>query len=124
MPDRFGGIAVAAASMAVEAVGQILLWTASGPATALVGAALVGAGCSLVFPSLGVEAFCRVPPESRGIAVGAFAGFQDVAIGLTGPLLGAAAAASRPATVFLVGSLAAIAGTLVASSLRRDVHAS
>ncbi len=119
LPDRFGGVAVAAASLATEAVGQTVLWSAPGPATALVGAALTGVGCSLVFPSLGVEAFRRVPPESRGIAVGAFAGFQDVAIGLTGPLLGSVAAASRPGTVFLVGALAAFAGTLVASRLQR-----
>jgi hypothetical protein len=69
--------------------------------------------------SLGVEAFRRVPPEGRGIAVGAFAGFQDVAIGLTGPLLGSVAAASAPGTAFLVGGLAAVLGTLVASGLRR-----
>ena len=120
LPDRFGGLVVAAVSMSVEAFGQILLWAAPGPAVALVGAALTGLGCSLVFPSLGVEAFRRVPPESRGIAVGAFAGFQDVAIGLTGPMLGGVAAASRPSLVFLVGSLAAVLGTVIASGLRRN----
>ena len=118
LPDRFGGVAVATASMTVEALGQVILWSAPGPATAFVGAGLTGLGCSLVFPSLGVEAFRRVPPESRGIAVGAFAGFQDVAIGLTGPLLGGVAAASRPHSVFLVGSVAAAAGVLIASGLR------
>ena len=118
LPDRFGGVAVAAASMAVEAVGQAVLWSAPGPAAAFVGAGLTGLGCSLVFPSLGVEAFRRVPPDSRGIAVGAFAGFQDVAIGLTGPLLGSVAAASRPQAVFLIGGLAAAAGVLIAAGLR------
>ena len=121
LPDRMGGIAVAAVSMALEAIGQILLWTAPGPGVAFVGASLTGIGCSLVFPSLGVEAFRRVPPESRGIAVGAFAGFQDVAIGLTGPLLGSVAAVSRPATVFLIGALAAVVGCLIAARLRRDM---
>ena len=120
LPDKVGGVTVAAASMAVEALGQILLWTAPGPGVAFVGASLTGVGCSLVFPSLGVEAFRRVPPESRGIAVGAFAGFQDVAIGLTGPLLGSVAAASRPSTVFLVGAFAAVVGCLIAMRLRRD----
>ena len=51
------------------------------------------------------------------IAVGAFAGFQDVAIGLTGPLLGGVAAAFAPASVFLVGTAAAVVGALVASKL-------
>ena len=42
LPDRLGAIPVALVSMAVEAVGQYLLWTASNPATALAGAFLTG----------------------------------------------------------------------------------
>ncbi len=118
LPDRFGGATVAALSMTVEALGQILLWLAPEPTLAFVGAGLTGLGCSLVFPSLGVEAFRRIPPESQGIAIGAFAGFQDVAIGLTGPLLGGVAAAFQPASVFLIGTLAAVVGALIASRLR------
>ncbi len=102
----------------MEAAGQLLLWGAPSPAFALVGAALTGGGCSLVFPSLGVEAFRRVPPEQRGIAVGIFAAFQDLAIGATGPLLGTVAAESGSSAVFLVGALAATAGAVAAARLR------
>ena len=119
LPDRFGGLAVATASLAVEGVGQALLWLAPGPGLALVGAGLTGVGCSLVFPSLGVEAFRRVPPESRGIAVGAFAAFQDVAIGATGPVLGTLAALSQPAMVFFAGAVAAALGFVLALRLAR-----
>ena len=118
LPDRLGGTRIAAASMALEAVGQTLLWSAPSPAAALVGAALTGAGCSLIFPSLGIEAFRRVPSEQRGITVGVFAAFQDLAIGSTGPILGTVAAESGTATVFLLGALAASAGAAAAARLR------
>ena len=119
LPDRLGGVVVAAASMVAEAAGQGLLWLAPGPAWAFLGAGLTGVGCSLVFPSLGIEALRRVSDESRGIAIGGFAAFQDLAIGITGPILGVVAASDRPATVFLFGAGAAAAGALTTLSLRR-----
>ncbi len=118
LPDRVGGVLVAAGSLAVEGVGQLLLWLAPGPAVALAGAGLTGMGCSLLFPALGIEAFRRVPPEARGLAVATFAAFQDVAIGTTGPLLGAVATLTHPSAVFAAGALAAAGGLLVALRLR------
>lgn len=117
-PDRLGGRKVAALCMAVEAVAQMILWRAGSPAMAFLGAGLTGAGCSLVFPALGVEAVRQVAPENRGVALGAFSAFQDLAIGSTGPVLGSLAALLGPPVVFLVGGFAALAGIAASLAMR------
>ncbi|HEY4922924.1 MAG TPA: MFS transporter [Roseiarcus sp.] len=109
LPDRFGGAKVAACSLAVETLGQALLWMAPIPSLAIAGATLTGIGVSLVFPAMGVEATRRVPPEQRGRAVGNFIAFFDVAIGLTGPALGLAVGRLGYPSAFLIGAGATLA---------------
>jgi len=117
LPDRFGGARVAVASAAVAALGQLGLWLATGGAMAVAAAALTGFGFSLAFPSFGVEAIRRVPPQHRGVALGAYTACFDAAMGLGVPLLGAIVGRSGERAAFAVGALASLASLVIAIAL-------
>ena len=120
LPDRIGGLPVAIGSLAVEAIGQVMIWSATDPIVALVGAFLTGLGCAMVFPAMGREVVHLVEPHLRGTALGGFTAFQDLAYGLTGPLAGLVADRAGYDSVFLIGAAAATAGLLIALCLRRS----
>jgi MFS family permease len=115
--DAIGGAKVALVFALVEAVGQALIWLAVRPEMALAGAALTGFGFSLVYPGFGVEAVRRVPAQSRGLAMGAYTAFLDLAQGLASPALGLIATGARLNSVFLVSALTVLCAALVASWL-------
>lgn len=119
LPDRVGGLPVAIGSLAVESIGQALVWSAPNPIRALVGAFLTGLGCSMIFPAMGREVVHLVKPHLRGTALGGFTAFQDLAYGLTGPLAGLLADPAGYGGVFLIGGAAAAAGLLIALCVRR-----
>jgi MFS family permease len=114
LPDRLGGARVALVCVLIEAVGQALIWFARGPSLALVGAVLTGFGYSLVYPGLGVEAVRRAPPESRGLAMGTYTAFLDLALGTASPLLGLVASGAGLGAVFLVSTLVVLCAGAVA----------
>lgn len=117
LPDRLGGARVALACVLVEALGQGLIWGADGAALAAAGAALTGLGYSLAFPAFGVEAVRRAPAQARGVAMGAYVAFLDLALGLTGPAAGLVAGAAGVASVYLAGAAAVASSLLVALHL-------
>jgi len=95
----------------------LLIWGADTAALAYLGAALTGFGYSLAFPGFGVEAVRRAPPQSRGVAMGAYVAFLDIALGITGPALGAVAGAWNMGAVYLAGAVAVGLSLLVAVGL-------
>ncbi|GGX35936.1 UPF0226 protein YfcJ [Pigmentiphaga litoralis] len=120
LPDKMGGMTVGAVSVAIEMAGQLLLWQADTATLAFLGTLLTGIGFSLVFPSMGVEAMARVPAHARGVAVGSFLAFVDVASGLTGPVVGLVIGLYGYQASFIAGAAAcAIAILLMASGRRR-----
>ncbi|MGC1779271.1 MAG: arabinose transporter [Xanthobacteraceae bacterium] len=116
-PDRLGGARVALVCVAIEATGLALIWLAGSAAAAAAGAALAGFGYSLVYPGLGVEAVRRAPPQSRGLAMGAYTVFLDVALGFGSPALGLVAGRFGLDAVFLAATLAVLATAAVAVRL-------
>lgn len=118
LPDRIGGLNIAMVSLAIELAGQILIWSSYTPGLALAGALLTGIGCSLIFPAMGREVVHLVEPHLRGTALGGFSAFQDLAYGLTGPLVGLIADRSGYSNVFLIGALASATGLTIAVILR------
>src|SRR5437867_1266859 len=116
VPDRMGGVRVALFCMLIEAAGLALVWRASGSTAALVGVTLTGLGYSLVYPGLGVEAVRLAPPQSRGVVMGTYTAFLDLALGLASPTLGWLADAGGLSLVFLVSGVV-VAGTAVLGTL-------
>lgn len=120
LPDRLGGARVAAIFVAVEAAGLMLIWLASGTVLATVGTGLTGLGYSLVYPGLGAEAVRHLPASSRGLAMGLYTVFLDVALGFGSPALGLVAASAGLQFVFLAVAAAALPALAIALLLRRQ----
>jgi MFS family permease len=119
IPDRLGGAKVALVCLFVEAAGLTLIWLAPVQWVAAAGAALTGFGYSLVYPGFGVEAVRRAPPDSRGVAMGAYTVFLDVALGFGSPALGLIAGWAGFGAVFLASAVFVIVAVGLAVLLIR-----
>ncbi|WP_240697501.1 MFS transporter [Sphingomonas desiccabilis] len=114
------GLRIAARSLALEIGGLLLICLSNDPASAVAGAAITGFGFAMIFPALGVLVIERVPPQSRGAAIGAFALFVDLALGLAGPLAGALAERSTFAAPFAAAAVCALLALCLVQWLRRS----
>ena len=83
----------------------------------MAGAVLAGSGFALVYPGLGVEAVRRTPPRSRGLAMGAYTAFLDLALGLANPALGLVASGAGLGAVYLVSTLVVLCAAAIAARL-------
>ncbi len=119
VPDRAAGPGVALFVLGVETLGQLLIWVAPHPAVAMLGAAMTGAGLSLMFPLLGVPMVRRIPPANRGAAIGAYNAFMDVSLAVAGPIAGVVAGNFGLPFVFGLGTVCAAAAMPLAIATYR-----
>jgi MFS family permease len=118
-PDKVGGARVALVCVVIEAIGQGMIWLAPSPALVFVGAGVTGIGYSLVYPGFGLEAVRLAPPEAKGLAMGAFTAFLDLALGVANPALGLVANATGLRSVFLISTITVVSAVFVAMQLLR-----
>jgi MFS family permease len=85
--DRFGARTVATFLLALSVAGLCAVWLAPHPYVALVGFALMGAGCSAVYP-LAVSAAAQMIDRPAHLNVAALAQMSFVVFFLAPPLLG------------------------------------
>lgn len=125
MIDYYGGFQVTMVCLALESAAMVLLWRASAPWMAFVGAALTGFGFSLVYPALGTETVACISESNRGSALAVFSGFADVSFFLTGPIAGAVIGAFGYASVFVYALACVMAALGIVVMLRfAQKHAS
>lgn len=107
LPDLFGARRTALGAGLVQGLGLIAIGAAQSLPAALAAAALMGAGMSLLFPSLALLVVDRVDPARRGAAMGAFTAFFDLGVGLGAPFAGLVASwtGAYPPAFYVGGSL-------------------
>ena len=117
---RRGGVFVAITSLLVEAMGLMVIGIFPSHACALAGAALTGAGFSLLFPALGVLAVDRAGPYNRGAALSAYSIFLDLAIACSGFTLGPIIEFSGYRAMFLSSAGCCLLGAVISFMLKRS----
>lgn len=117
---RRGGVFVAIISLLVEAVGLTIIGIFPSHYMALLGAALTGAGFSLLFPALGVLAVNKAGPSNRGAALSAYSIFLDLAIACSGFTLGPLIEFSGYAAMFLASATCCLIGAAISYLLQRS----
>lgn len=118
LPDRFGGARTAMISIIIHSAGLALIWLSSYAWLAFVGSAMAGFGYALVYPGFGMEAVARTPADVRGLAMGIYTAFIDLALGLLAPLLGLIANVIGLGRIFLITALLALCAVPIAMWLR------
>lgn len=114
LPDIVGPRRTALGAGLVQGLGLIGVGAAQSLPAALVAAAVMGTGMSLLFPSLALLVVDRVEPARRGAAMGAFTAFFDLGVGLGAPFAGLVASwTGEYPPAFYVGGTLCLIGALL-----------
>jgi MFS family permease len=117
LPDRLGGARTAMVFVVIQSAGLALIWLSPYAWLAFTGSAMAGFGYALVYPGLGIEAVARAPADARGLAMGVYTAFIDLALGLLAPLLGLLASGIGLSRIFLITALLALCTVPIAAWL-------
>jgi MFS family permease len=115
VPDRLGPRLVAFWSAIVEAAGLVIVALATSLVTVVIGGLVIGAGLSLLFPSLALLVINRAPDAQRGAALGAFTSFWDVGIAVGAPASGLIASLANYADIYYVMAVCSVGSALLAA---------
>ena len=124
VPDRLGPRQVAFWSALVEAVGLVIVAVATDLSAVIIGGLVMGAGLSLLFPSLALIVINRAPDSQRGAALGAFTSFWDIGIAVGAPAAGLIASLTNYTDIYYVMAACAVGSAVLAAPevLRNGVH--
>lgn len=117
--DKRGGVPVAYASLITEAIAMVVFCLWHTPTGGIVGAALTGAGFSLLFPAMGTMAVKTDGPEFGGILIAAYSVFTDLTIAIVGPLMGAIQGGWGWSPMFAAVGVLCFCGIILSSLLSR-----
>jgi MFS family permease len=119
LPDRLGPVRTTRMSLAVSALGLVVMGSWRTTAGLFAATSLYGVGQALAFPALMTLALRDVPAGERGAVVATFTSFVDLGFGIGPAALGFVADASGYPAVFLAGAAAAGLGLLAFASRYR-----
>jgi MFS family permease len=119
LPDRVGAARIAIGCGLLEAAGLAMIALAPALWVAAAGALIMGAGFTLLYPSLALLVIDRTDPADQGAALGAFTSFWDLGLGTAGLATGAVASAAGYRETFLVAALTAVAASLLGATAGR-----
>jgi MFS family permease len=119
--DRLGRARVLVPALVALTLGNALLGLPPTAASLVASALLLGAGNSMLYPTLVALVVDRAPPEERGLAIGTLSGAWDVGVFLGAPVIAALVEALGFAAGFLASALVTALGlaTFLATERRR-----
>jgi MFS family permease len=111
--DQFGRARVLAPALVAIALGHVALATPPSILSLVIGAALLGSGNSMLYPTLVALVVDRTPLVERGRAIGTLSGAWDVGLAIGSPVIAALVQSHGFSAGFLASAATTAAGLLV-----------
>jgi MFS family permease len=119
IPDRIGVGRAARASLALSAIGLVVVASWPSAVGLFAGAGILAVGQALAFPALMTLAIRGVPASERGSVVGTFTAFVDLSFGIGPVVLGFVAEAQGYRVAFAAAAVVSAAGLAGLTAARR-----